>query len=102
MRLLDGLSRRMRDLEARFEEGLLRDMTARVAAALLRLRESQGSDQITATHQELADGLGTYRETVTSTLGGLQSSGYIELHRGYVRILDASALREIVSESHVD
>ncbi len=102
VRLVSVLGDRMRDLEARFEEGLLRDMTARVAAALLRLRESRGSDEITATHQELADGLGTYRETVTSTLGGIQSRGYIELHRGRVRILDAGALREIVSQSHVD
>ncbi len=102
VRLVSVLGDRMRDLEARFEEGLLRDMTARVAAALLRVRDRQNSDEIAITHQELADNLGTYRETVTSTLGGLQTRGYVELHRGCVRILDAGALREIVSQSHVD
>lgn len=97
VRLLDHLSRRMRELESRLEEGLLRDMRSRVAAALLRLRERQGGDAVTITHQELADNLGTYRETVTHTLGELQESGLVSLQRGQVQIRDPRALAEIVA-----
>jgi len=101
IRLLDTLSRRVRELEARLEEGLLRDMPARVAATLLRLREQQHSDAVAITHQELADNLGTYRETVTHTLGGLQDKGLIALRRGCIQIVDPQALSHIVaSESH--
>jgi len=97
IRLVNLLSRRVRDLETRLEEGLLRDMHARVAAAILRLREEQGSDEVRVTHQQLADGLGTYRETVTSTLGDLQNSGLVSLERTRILVNDASALERIVA-----
>ena len=97
LRLMGHLSKRMKELEERLEEGLLRDMTARVAAALLRLAESQDTSEIRTTHQELADSLGTYRETVTNTLGQLQSEGAVSLERGRVVIEDTEALREIVA-----
>jgi len=98
VRLLNVLSRRVRDLEARLEEGLLRDMPARVAAAILRLREEQASDQVRVTHQALADSLGTYRETVTSTLGDLQNRGLVSLERTRISITDVSALEKIVAQ----
>ncbi len=97
IRLLDTVSRRVRELESRLEEGLLRDMPSRVAAALLRLREHQGGDAVATTHQELADNLGTYRETVTHTLGDLQDRGLIALRRGCIEILDAQALSDLVA-----
>lgn len=97
IRLLNHLSHRVRDLEARLEEGLLRDIHSRVAAATLRLREEQGSDSVRVTHQELADSLGTYRETVTSTLGDLQSKRLVSLERSRVLVNDASSLEKIVA-----
>ncbi len=101
VRLLDAVSGRVRELEARLEEGLLRDMTSRVVAALLRLREHRDSNEIVITHQELADNLGTYRETVTSTLGALQDKGVISLRRGRVDIVDPQTMAEMVaSELH--
>ena len=97
IRLLDILSSRTRELEARLEEGLLRDMPARVAAALLRLSEQQGSDEVKVTHQELADSLGTYRETVTHTLGGFQDRGLVVLERSRICIRATDGLREIIA-----
>jgi CRP-like cAMP-binding protein len=97
MRLIDRLSGRMRELEARLEEGLLRDMSARVAASLLRHCERSARKEIAMTHQELADSLGTYRETVTATLGEFQARGYVELHRGCIRVLDPAGLRDLIS-----
>ena len=97
IRLVNRLSRRVRDLEARLEEGLLRDMHARVAAAILRLREEQGADEVRVTHQDLADSLGTYRETVTTTLGDLQSRELLTLERTRIVVKDASALEQIIA-----
>ncbi|HUF52975.1 MAG TPA: Crp/Fnr family transcriptional regulator [Dehalococcoidia bacterium] len=96
LRLLDTLSTRMRELEARLEEGLLRDMRSRVAAALIRLQEHHGSEEIPTTHQELADSLGTYRETVSHTLGQLQEDGCVRLGRGRIEIRDASLLKALI------
>jgi CRP/FNR family cyclic AMP-dependent transcriptional regulator len=97
IRLLDTVSRRVRELEARLEEGLLCDMPSRVAAALLRLREHQGGDIVAVTHQELADNLGTYRETVTHTLGDLQDRGLVALRRGCIEVVDVQALSELIA-----
>lgn len=97
LRLLDNLSGRMRELEARLEEGLLRDMRSRVAAALLRLREHHASDQIPITHQELADSLGTYRETVSHTLGQLQEDGSVRLGRGRIEVRNAAGLQALIA-----
>jgi len=97
IRLLDILSSRTRELEARLEEGLLRDMQSRVAAALLRLCERQGSAEVRVTHQELADSLGTYRETVTHTLGGFQDRGFVALERSRICIRDAEGLRMVIA-----
>jgi CRP/FNR family cyclic AMP-dependent transcriptional regulator len=96
LRLLDHMSRRMTELEARLEQGLLRDMSARVAAALLRLADAQGGNNIRTTHQEIADSLGTYRETVTNTLGQFQNEGVVSLERGRILISDPETLRNIV------
>jgi len=98
IRLVDNLSTRMRELEDRLEEGLLRDMRSRVAATLLRLYEHHGSKEIAITHQELADSLGTYRETVSHTLGQLQDEGCVRLGRARIEIRDAAALAELVDK----
>lgn len=97
IRLLDALAHRVRELEERLEESSLRDMQSRVAAALLRLRERGGSDWVSITHQELADTIGTYRETVTRTLAGLRDLGLIDLERRRIGIINLAGLRELVA-----
>jgi CRP-like cAMP-binding protein len=96
IRLLDTLAHRVRELEARLEESALRNMQSRVASALLRLRERQGMDRITVTHQELGEIVGTYRETVTRTLGELRDMGLISLERRCIHIADVVGLRTLV------
>lgn len=96
IRLVDILARRVRELEARLEESSLSDMRSRVAAVLLRRYAQEGADAVTITHQELADAVGTYRETVTRTLGELQDMGLVALKRRRIRITDTTGLRELV------
>jgi len=96
IRMLDTVAHRMRELEARLEESSLRDMQSRVASALLRLRERQGADTVKVSHQELADVIGTYRETVTRTLAELRDGGLITLERRSIRIDDVAGLRSLV------
>jgi CRP/FNR family transcriptional regulator, cyclic AMP receptor protein len=97
LRLVGTLSSRVEELESRLEEALLRDMNARVAAALLRLMDQQGTAEVAVTHQELADSIGTYRETVTATLGDMQDRGVVRLHRGRIEVLDPATLQALVA-----
>ena len=47
---------------------------------------------ITATHQMLADELGTSREVVSRTLEAFQQSGMLRLGRKRIELLDRNAL----------
>lgn len=98
VRLIDSLSRHVRELEERLEESSLRGMESRVASALLRARNAQESGEIELTHQLLADTIGTHRETVTRVLGGLQEQGLIRLERGKVYLLKPTELKRLAWE----
>ena len=50
---------------------------------------------IQASHQELADMIATYRETVTLTLNRFQDQGLVELGRRSVRVLDSVGLQAV-------
>ena len=61
--------------------------------------EEQGSDEITGlTHQDLAESVGTYRETATQVLNDLKAGGYIEIGRKRIKLLNREGL-EMVAES---
>lgn len=65
----------------------------RVAELLLKLAEQQGSNRIVGyTHQEIAEILGTYRETTTQLLNDLRALGYIAIGRKRIDILNAGQL----------
>ncbi|MGE3858056.1 MAG: Crp/Fnr family transcriptional regulator [Dehalococcoidia bacterium] len=94
VRLVRMLSERLADLEQRLEESSLRDVPSRVAAALVRAAE-QGGPKVAMTHQQLADLVGTHRETITRTLGDLRDRRLIALGRSQIEVLDLDALRAL-------
>ena len=58
------------------ENMAFKGIPARLASLLLRLAEEQGSNDITGlTHQDLAESVGTYRETATQVLNDLKAEG---------------------------
>jgi CRP-like cAMP-binding protein len=66
---------------------------------LLRLSTEQGSDAISGLiHQDLAERVGIYRETVTQVLNDLKTDGYIEIGRKQIKILNREGL-ETVADS---
>jgi CRP-like cAMP-binding protein len=69
---------------------------ARLASLLLRLSAERQSDEIAGlTHQDLAETIGTYRETATQVLNDMKTDGLIEIGRKHIRILDPQRLRSI-------
>ena len=78
-------------------------MEARLAEFLLKAASRWGIPEprgvlIAApfTHQEMANMIGSTRETVTLTLGDLRKRGAIEVDRRRVVVLDQEALRSRV------
>jgi CRP/FNR family cyclic AMP-dependent transcriptional regulator len=95
-RILTLTQRRLTDAEARLEDMAFKGIPARLASLLLRLSADQDSDTITGlTHQDLAETIGTYRETATQVLNDLKADGLIEIGRKRITILDAARLRDI-------
>ena len=96
LRILEVTGKRLREAEERLENMAFKGIPARLASLLLRLAEEQGNDEIAGlTHQDLAESVGTYRETATQVLNDLKSQGLIEIGRKRIKVLDTARLTEI-------
>jgi len=96
LRILEVTGKRLREAEERLENMAFKGIPARLASLLLRLAEEQGNDEIAGlTHQDLAESVGTYRETATQVLNDLKAQGLIEIGRKRIKILDPVRLTEI-------
>jgi len=85
-------SERMAELMQLVEEVAFRKLDQRLAALLL------GKGRVVhATHQQLADELGSVREMVSRLLKGFAEQGLVRLGREQVEVLDASGLRKLAS-----
>ena len=94
-RFIEAIGKRLTEAETRLEETAFKSIPARLASLLLRL--SEGTDPVVVgfTHQELAEMLGTYRETITQTLNDFKSQGLIEIGRKRIEIKDHEGLQEL-------
>lgn len=96
LRVLEITGKRLRDAEERLENMAFKGIPARLASLILRLAVEQATSDITGlTHQDLAESVGTYRETATQVLNDLKSQGLIEIGRKRITILDEDGLTEI-------
>jgi CRP/FNR family transcriptional regulator len=60
---------------------------------LLELAANDPQNVVRATHQELADMLGTWRETVSKTLQDFRRRGWVASGRRQLTLLDMDALQ---------
>ena len=94
IRLLDLMAKRLRESEERLEQTLFHEVPSQLAALLLRLQAEGGSGTIRTTHEELAEQLGVYRETVTTALNKLKREGLISIGRKRIAIDDVAGLEQ--------
>jgi len=96
LRLLAELGSRLREREEELEALAFRSLPARLAALLLREADSYGTVD-GYSHQELAERLGTYRETVSQLLGRFRGEGLISVEPRRIRLLDRDGLEVYAS-----
>ena len=85
---------RLVDAERRHEQSAFQPVTSRVASLLLKL--SGGAKEVKGfTHQEMADKLGVYRETVTNGIAELKADQLIKVGRKRITLMDVNALRKM-------
>jgi CRP-like cAMP-binding protein len=94
LRFLESMAIRLRETEAKLEDLAFKSIPVRLAALLQDLAGESGSGDTVEgyTHQDLAEMLGTYRETATQTLNEFKSQGWVEIGRKRIRIVDPGAL----------
>ncbi|MDD5330307.1 MAG: Crp/Fnr family transcriptional regulator [Sulfuricella sp.] len=85
---------RLADLMQLVEEVAFHKLDQRLAALLLAKGET-----VNATHQGLADELGSVREMISRLLKNFQDQGLVALGREQIRIVDAAALHDIAHAS---
>ncbi len=96
LRMLEITGRRLNDAEMRLEDMAFKGIPARLASLLLRLAAERGSNEIIGlTHQDLAETIGTYRETATQVLNDLKVQGLIEIGRKRIDLLDPERLAQV-------
>lgn len=87
-------SKRLADVMILVEEVVFHHMDSRLAGLLLEWAMRSHTDVITATHERLAEELGTVREVVTRILRDYAAQGWIRSARGSITLLDRSALAQ--------
>ena len=91
--VFQAYARRMTDLFLVIEEVAFRRVDIRLAQRLLALADDSG--EVKATHQVMANELGTAREVVSRQLAEFQRRGWVAQSRGTIRIEDREALENL-------
>ncbi len=96
LRMLEITGRRLSDAEARLEDMAFKSIPARLASLLLRLAAERNTNDIVGfTHQDLAETIGTYRETATQVLNDMKAQGLIEIGRKRISLRDTARLTQM-------
>ncbi len=94
LRLIRSIGERLSNTEQRLEEIAFKSIPSRLAALLLRITEGHEEKVIKGyTHQDLAEILGTYRETTTQTLNDFKTRGLINIGRKRIELLNIADLQ---------
>jgi CRP-like cAMP-binding protein len=98
--LLQLVGQRLLQIETKLLNTTFKSTTARLAELLLQV--AQPADSATSpltvdglSHEELADRLGVYRETVSTALRELRESGMIKLGRKHITISKPAQLQQL-------
>jgi CRP-like cAMP-binding protein len=91
--LMQAMGQRLFETENRLEQLAYSTVAARLAAELLELGGDDPEAVVRATHQQLADMLGTWRETISKTLRDFRRRGLVASERRRLILLDTNALK---------
>lgn len=99
VRMMQALSQRLSEAETQLEDLALKSLAARLATFILRHTGDDDRQMLGLTHNDLAERVGTSRETATQALNELKADGLIAIGRKRIEILDREGL-EAIAESY--
>lgn len=96
--VFNNFAKRLANVISRMEELIFAPIDLRLGRVLLASKQRL----VRKTHRELAAELGSAREVISRHLKRFEAYGWVELGRGTIEIMDASALRNLlISENNL-
>ena len=92
---MQALANRLSEAESQLETLALKSLTARLASLILDLGRGSNLLIVGLTHKDLAERVGTSRETATQVLNELKADGFIDIGRKRIQVLDLKGLQGI-------
>ena len=94
LNVIRQLGPRLVETERKHEQAAFQPVTSRVASLLTKLSKNR-KDVVGHTHQEMADMLGVYRETVTNAIAELKADKLVKVGRKRITLLNPEAIRKM-------
>jgi CRP-like cAMP-binding protein len=98
LRLMELMGQRLRTMENKLSDIAFKSVPQRLATVLLGLAAPGGDGTPTVlryTHQQLAEMIGSYRETVTKAIGEFRDGGLIRVDDEAISLTDAPRLQAL-------
>jgi CRP/FNR family transcriptional regulator, cyclic AMP receptor protein len=103
--LMELMGQRLRAMENKLADIAFKSVPQRLASVLLSLAGispglsvgSQPPSVVRYTHQQLADMIGSYRETVTKAIGELREAGLIRIEDEAISLTDLAQLQRLAN-----
>lgn len=97
LRLMTVMSRRLRAIERKLSDIAFKSVPQRLAAALLGLWAERRDmpPTVRSTHQQLAELIGSHRETVTKAIGDFRAAGLIRVDDDAIHLVDLVRLGDL-------
>lgn len=104
LRFMELTGQRLRDMESKLVDIAFKNVPQRLATVLLQLAGVAGGQADTRltpsitryTHQQLAEMIGSYRETVTRTVGEFRDAGLIRVEEDVIYLTNLEKLQHLV------
>ena len=88
-------AKRFSDVMWAMEQILFKSLDQRLATFLLKESKDTGSTEISLTHEQVANYMGSAREAVSRMLKYFEEEGYVKLSRGKITIVNAQGLKSL-------
>lgn len=97
LRFMTVMSRRLRAIERKLSDIAFKSVPQRLAAALLGLWAERRDmpPTVRSTHQQLAELIGSHRETVTKAIGDFRAAGLIRVDDDAIHLVDLVRLGDL-------
>jgi CRP-like cAMP-binding protein len=102
LRFMELMGQRLRETENKLTDIAFKSVPQRLASVLLSLAgeaEPGGTapSVVRYTHQQLAEMIGSYRETVTKAMGEFRDAGLIRIDEDAIRLSDRAGLERLAN-----